>query len=197
MKQSPLLLFLFPVWLLKGRAFLAKQVFRHSSLDPVSLPYQTEVLDYLKAERARGRRVILSACDAKLAEQVSDHLGLFDLIMVSDGSDAYSCQWQGGHLARNLSEKGFDYVTGRCSDTTLLSSARKVVLVNPRSSDERFAARHAQIDKVIEDPQPSLADCLRPLRPQHWTKNLLVYVPVFAAHRFREKLCANAPRSRL
>ena len=186
LKENPLLLFVLPVWLLKGREFFARQVFRHSSLDPALLPYRTEVLDYLKTERARGRKIILSASDAKLAEQVSDHFRLFDQILASDRSDAYSRRRQGGHLACSLSENGFDYVAGGSPDTTLLFLARKIVLVNPHSRKASLAARDPQIEKVIEDPQASLRDYLRPLRPQHWIKNLLVFVPVFAAHRFRE-----------
>lgn len=35
-------------------------------------------------------------------------------------------------------------------------------------------------------PRSSLATYLKPLRPEHWLKNLLIFVPLFAAHRFFE-----------
>ncbi len=55
--RSPLAL---PAWLLKGRAYLKQQVTRWVSLDVSVLPYREEFLDYLKAQRAEGRSLVLA-----------------------------------------------------------------------------------------------------------------------------------------
>jgi hydroxymethylpyrimidine pyrophosphatase-like HAD family hydrolase len=50
-----------------------------TTLDVASLPYNEEVLDWLRAEHAEGRRLILaSASDARFVEAIADYLGIFD-----------------------------------------------------------------------------------------------------------------------
>jgi 4-hydroxybenzoate polyprenyltransferase len=45
-----------------------------------------------------------------------------------------------------------------------------------------------QFDSTIVDRAATLGDYLRALRPQHWLKNLLVFVALLAVHRFAEPL---------
>lgn len=51
---------------------------------------------------------------------------------------------------------------------------------------ESQVSQIAQLDYLFEEPRKSIWNYFRPLRPQHWMKNLLVFVPLFAAHRFNE-----------
>lgn len=44
----------------------------------------------------------------------------------------------------------------------------------------------AQVGPVFQERSKSLVDYLKPLRLRHWLKNLLVFLPLFAAHRFFE-----------
>jgi 4-hydroxybenzoate polyprenyltransferase len=51
-------------------------------LDPASLPYREEVLTRLRAEHARGRRILLvTEADEPVGSAVADHLGLFSAIV--------------------------------------------------------------------------------------------------------------------
>ena len=59
-KQDLRYLFLVPWWLFRGLAYLKRQVSQRVSLDVSVLPYNPEFLEYLKTERARGRRLILA-----------------------------------------------------------------------------------------------------------------------------------------
>jgi 4-hydroxybenzoate polyprenyltransferase len=47
-------------------------------------------------------------------------------------------------------------------------------------------ARAAKLESAIDDRDATLGDYLNALRPQHWLKNLLVFVAIAAAHRFLE-----------
>ena len=66
------------------------------------------------------------------------------------------------------------------------SSARKAIVVNPGPLLSLRVARVAKIDRIFEERKRSLVDYLKPFRLRHWLKNLLVFVPLFAAHRFFE-----------
>src|ERR1700686_317233 len=59
LKTRPLTMLRLPFWWLKGRAFLKQEVAARIQLDPASLPYRRLVLDLLREEKAKGRRVAL------------------------------------------------------------------------------------------------------------------------------------------
>ena len=78
-RRNPLYLLLLPLWLLRGRASLKRQLARRIALDPAALPYHTELLAWLREEHGRGRRMtLITASDQAHADAVGGHLGLFD-----------------------------------------------------------------------------------------------------------------------
>jgi 4-hydroxybenzoate polyprenyltransferase/phosphoserine phosphatase len=185
--EKPQYLFVLPAWLLKGKAYFKQQVIRRVSLDVSVLPYREEFLDYLKAQRAEGRSLVLAtAGDVRIARQVADHLKLFDLVFASDGTTNLSGESKRDRLVREFGEKGFDYAGNDRHDLMVWSSARKAIVVNPTRLARSGVARVAPVDRVFEDRRKGRVDYLKPLRPQHWLKNLLIFVPLLATHRFEE-----------
>ena len=78
-RTKPLLLFILPFWLVKGLAFLKFKVAESSELDVTTLPYNVPLIDWLKEERARGKKIVLcTATNERIALAVSEHLQLFD-----------------------------------------------------------------------------------------------------------------------
>lgn len=76
--RKPLLLFMLPLWLLRGPAALRAEVAARVELDPAALPYDITLLDWLRSERARGRELWLcTGPNEPLAARVAGHLGLF------------------------------------------------------------------------------------------------------------------------
>ena len=59
-KHAPWLLLLLPWWVLKGKAFFKAEVARRVALDATRLPYNEELLAFLREEQARGRRLVLA-----------------------------------------------------------------------------------------------------------------------------------------
>ena len=167
LKRKPLYVFFLPLWLLKGKAHLKRQIARLVSLDVSTLPYRQDLLDDLNAQRAHGRHIVLAtACDTQIARQVADHLKLFDSVLASDGIINLSGEAKRKRLVSEFGEKGFDYAGDHRNDRVVWASARKAI--------------------VVEDTKRGLVDHLKPLRPQHWLKNILIFVPLIAAQRFFE-----------
>ncbi len=78
LRQAPLAALAVPFWLLKGRAHLKREIASRVRLDVALLPYRTELVEQLRAERARGRSIVLAtASDEILARQVADYLAAF------------------------------------------------------------------------------------------------------------------------
>jgi len=187
LKQEPWRALLLPLWLLRGKAYLKRQVARRVSMDVTALPYRQDLLDYLTAQRKLGRTLVLAtASDRLLARQVADHLGIFDSVLASDGTNNLSGNLKRDRLVSQFGEKGFDYAgNGRC-DLVVWAAARKAIVVDPTRSVEVSVARVAEIDHVFQERKKGLRDLIRPLRLQHWLKNILIFLPLLSAHEFFE-----------
>ena len=49
--------FALPLWLLKGRVALKQDIARRISLDACLVPYRSELVEYIEAQRSQGRTV--------------------------------------------------------------------------------------------------------------------------------------------
>jgi 4-hydroxybenzoate polyprenyltransferase/phosphoserine phosphatase len=187
MRQNPLYLFLLPFWLLRGRAFLKRQISQRVTLDVSLLPYHHELLDHLKLEHARGRQLVLATgTDERIAKQVASYLQIFDRVLASDGAINLSGQNKRTRLVAEFGEKYFDYAGNSRRDLAVWSSCRKAILVNPTKSLSRAAAGVTEIEQVFPSRKRRLRLYLQALRLHQWLKNLLVFVPLVMAHRFFE-----------
>jgi 4-hydroxybenzoate polyprenyltransferase/phosphoserine phosphatase len=185
LRQEPLALFALPLWLLKGRAYLKRAIAERVQLDPTLLPYRTSLVDYLRAEHDKGRPVVLAtASDERFAAQVADHLKLFDRVLASDGRINLSGEGKRARLVAEFGERGFDYAGNESRDLAVWSSARKALVVDANPKLLRAVGNTTDSEIAFADRKASLAEYLTALRPEHWLKNLLVFVPIFAAHLF-------------
>jgi 4-hydroxybenzoate polyprenyltransferase len=187
LRKAPLSLLALPFWLLKGRAHLKHRIARCVRLDVALLPYHTVLLEYLRGEHEKGRSIVLAtARDERLAHQVAGYLNLFDSVMASDGSINLSGERKRERLVRQFGERGFDYAANGAVDMAVWSSARKAIVVSSNRQLLRDVAKVADIQGAFENRRANFAEYLDALRPQHWLKNLLVFVPALFARRFFE-----------
>ena len=171
LRKRPLFVLLLPFWLLRGRARFKREIARRAVLDVSALPWRTEFVDELRRQHAAGRTLVLATgSDMLLACPVADYLGLFDMVFASDGAVNLCGEAKGDLLVNRFGEKGFDYA----ADGGGIGRRDRVV----------WAAAHEAVR--VKADAGTMADRWKALRPGHWLKNLLVFMPVFAAHRFTE-----------
>lgn len=181
-------------WVLKGKAALKAQVGAHVSLDVAHLPYNRPLLAYLEQERGRGRRIFLATgADAKLAQRIAAHLGLFDGVLASDGSTNLT----GGNKLESLQSEfggeGFDYIGNARPDLPLLEHAGAAMLANPHSSLKvLMRSRKIGIAHNFEDRASRAKAFLRAIRLHQWAKNVLIFVPLLLAHALKLPLVLHA-----
>jgi len=173
-------------WMLQGRAVAKARCAEVAALDASTLPYREELLEYLRSEKATGRRIVLAtAGDRRVADAVAAHLGLFDEVLASDGT----VNLKGPHKARALVErygaKGFTYAGDAPADLTVWPHAAGAVVVGGRSLADQ-AARHAPVERHFEVAPAGFRVWRKALRLHQWLKNLLVFAPALAAHRLSE-----------
>jgi 4-hydroxybenzoate polyprenyltransferase/phosphoserine phosphatase len=186
-RGNPLRLLALPVWLVQGRAVLKRRLAAQAPLDVHTLPVAQELLEYLRAQRRQGRRLVLATgADAQLARAVADGLGCFDTVLASDGVTNLSGERKRDRLVAEFGERGFDYAGNSARDLPVWAVARRGLLVGATPRLAAAAARATNLARVFESPRPDLGTYLGAMRVQHWLKNLLLLVPLLAAHRIED-----------
>lgn len=174
-------------WLADGKARLKAGLAAAADIDARALPYDAEVLALIESARAEGRSVVLAtASHRSLAERVAAHLALFDAVVATDGALNLSAGHKRDALVERFGERGFDYAGNARDDLPVWRAARYAIVVNPDTRLERDARALGNVSTVIRSHPWSWSRWLQALRPHQWLKNLLLFVPLLAAHRATE-----------
>jgi 4-hydroxybenzoate polyprenyltransferase len=182
-RRSPLSLLSLPAWLARGKAGFKREVSKIVDLDGSGLPFRPELLEWLQAERASGRRLVLvTAADHKIADSVAAHLGLFDEVLASNGTDNFSGEDKRRLLVERFGERGFDYAGNEVKDTHVWKSARQAIVVGSNSLASS-ARKVAEVGRVFAPKSGSLKLWLRAARLHQWVKNALIFLPALLAHQ--------------
>jgi 4-hydroxybenzoate polyprenyltransferase/phosphoserine phosphatase len=181
-KAQPLAFLLAPAWLLRGRARFKEELGRRAKLDVTTLPYRKDVLSFLQGQHEQGRPVALvTAAENSLAERVADHLGVFDRVYGSRDGRNLKGQEKAALLQREFGERGYEYVGDSRADLPAWKGSRTGYVVG----NERLARRVrtvTPVERVFENGPASAGAWLRVMRAHHWTKNLLLFLPLLLAH---------------
>lgn len=184
-KKNPLFIFILPFWLIKGRTKLKAEIANRTELDPSSLPYNKDVLNYLIEEKANGTSLVLAtASNIKIAKAVSNHLSIFDEIIASDDN----INMKGGSKAKVLldayGEGGFDYIGDAKADLKIWKFADNALTVNISASTTKKIRKDTPIRKEFSYPTNRLVDWFKQLRIYQWVKNILLFAPLLLAHQW-------------
>ncbi len=184
LRDNPLYLLVLPFWLLGGKAALKAKVADRVDLDVTSLPYNTALIDWLKAERATGKYIVLcTATDIRAAQSIADHLGLFDEVLASNGKTNNLGTNKRAALEAKFGVKGYDYAGNSAADIAVWAGARQAIVVNASDKIAKRALQVATVSKVFPPQAVTLSHWLKTLRVHQWLKNLLVFLPLLAAHQ--------------
>lgn len=184
-KRRPWELLLAVLWRLRGKAYFKRQVAARAAPDAALLPYRPEVLESLQVFKAEGRTIYLAtAADQRIARRVARHLGLFDDVLASDGDTNCSGAHKLAAVRRRLAGRSFVYWGDSRADLPLWQAADEACVVAPTaglwkavqavSSSARLAAPRKHVYKPLAAA----------VRPHQWTKNLLLFLPLFLAHQW-------------
>ena len=187
LRQQPLKFPKLAVWLAQGRPALKRHLADSVILEVSELPYDKAVLQFIREQRATGRRVILAtASHQTLAEKVAEHLGLFDEVLATHEQLNLAGATKLKVLVARFGERGFDYMGNSADDLVVFSGARYAYVVNASASVQKQAKRLGNVNAVMGQLEAGVADWCQALRVHQWVKNLLIFVPLLAAHRAHE-----------
>ncbi|MFN3475082.1 MAG: UbiA family prenyltransferase [Blastomonas sp.] len=168
----------------RGRLALKHRLGEIVSVDPAWLPYNDEVLDIIRQWQARGgRTALVTGATQGIADAVSAHLGLFDEAHGSSDGVNLSGVRKAKFLEERFGPAGYSYIGDAKADLPVWQGSAGAVTIN------RSKAFQARVDALGKEtvhlptvPTRPL-DYLRVMRPHQWLKNVLVFLPMLAAHQ--------------
>jgi 4-hydroxybenzoate polyprenyltransferase len=190
-RRHPILFLSLPFQLVHGRAAFARAVAINAQPDIDTLPFNEPLLEFLRAEKRRGRQLVLATgADEHLARRVADHVGLFDRVFASDGIHNLNGAAKRESLVAAFGAGGFDYAGNSARDLLVWPAARRAIVVGEGVHRLAAVRRIASVDHVFADDPQLVArrrtTWLQELRWHHWVKNGLVLMPWLFAHGLRE-----------
>lgn len=173
-------------WFAGGRSNLKARLAASTRIDVATLPYNEALLRWLRDQKAEGRWIVLATASHRLlADRVADHLELFDEVHATEGSTNLKGDAKRDALVQRYGERGFDYVGNDWPDLSVWGSAQQAHVVN---GSVRLIDRnrgHGNLGFTIDEGRLSAgAALLAAMRPHQWMKNLLVFIPLLAAHGY-------------
>ena len=182
-KERPLQLLAPFFWLSKGKSHLKTELAKRITIDVSVLPYEPAVIALIEGERAKHRPIILATASHKIyADRIAEHLNLFDRVIATDSSHNISSHAKRDLLVEEFGNGGFDYAGNSHADIPVWEAAGKAYLVNPERGVEQRALKQGNVERVIKSSTNQFALWLKALRPHQWMKNVLIFVPLLAAH---------------
>lgn len=189
-RQCPLEVWRLAAWLLKGRAHFKDQLAKRVTVEAALLPYRPEVLEYVRQQAGRGRKVVLASGSPRAwAEAVAKHVGAFDAVVASDAETNCTGQRKVECVQRKIAEwgaEGFDYLGHGRADVPVWRAARKRVVAGGSCWTRRKVqgmGSETCIELKGEGALSALGQLARAARPYQWSKNLLLVVPLVLSHQ--------------
>ena len=148
------------------------------------LPVHSALKQHCGQERAAEREIILaSGSDQSLVVRLAAEHGFSKTVFASDGVVNLKGSRKADKLVARFGENGFDYAGNERADLAIWQRAEHALIVGDLPSIRRNLTAKG---KTVTDFRGGWAarDLLRALRPHQWVKNVLLLLPMLAAHDF-------------
>jgi 4-hydroxybenzoate polyprenyltransferase len=184
-KKNPVYLLKCFAWILKGKVYFKRQIFKRVALDYKTLPFNKKLLSFLQTEFSKGRTLVLATASPKSAAiEISKIFPIFTEIYGTEDHINLKGKNKLNVLISRFGEGKFDYVGNSRSDQIIFASSRYSYLVNPAKSVERRTNRISSLQHTWHSDKASIKDYIKEIRVYQWIKNLLLFVPVITSHSF-------------
>lgn len=185
-RMHPLRIFQLFVWVLRGKAYFKRRIADSVAPDASTLPYNQPLLRWLESQRAGGAALVLAtASDRRIARDVAEHLQIFDEVLGTEDRNLASRNKRDVLVAR-YGRLGFEYVGNSRADLAVWEAASLAHVANPDRGVLAAATKFGRMGQLFDERAGQLGVLRRALRMHQWAKNLLVFVPLLAAHRLME-----------
>ena len=185
LRHAPVEVLRLPFWrcgTTQGRAALKRRVAMSVPLPPETLVWNTAVEELVASAKRAGRQVWLaSGADDLVVQPVAEWVGA-DGCLASNGRINLVGEAKARALVERFGARRFDYVGNERRDLPVWERSRHAIGVDLSAATVRKLKEVCSEPRLLRSARGDWADWIRMLRPHQWTKNLLVFVPILAAH---------------
>lgn len=171
-------------WIIGGRSQLKRELAIRAPISAQTLPYRSEVIDYIRRRREEGGNVYLvTAADSEQARKVARHMGLFDDVYASNDGMNLKGEAKAEYLVARFGEGEFDYIGDSEVDIEIWKRAHLAIVA---TASEAFVEKVRTINSEVihlEQRKSNNTKWLRLIRIHQWTKNFIIFLPLIAAHQ--------------
>lgn len=148
------------------------------------LPVNPAVLALVQQARDRGRTVVFaSAADQSMVRHLAHHYELNGDHLASDGRTNMKGGTKAAALVARYGKGGYAYAGDAAADLPVWQNAAEAIVIG--SHPDTVERLKADGVAVTELPKTwSGRSMIRSVRPHQWVKNVLLLLPLIAAHRF-------------
>lgn len=182
LKKDPRNIWQFLVWLRSSRSLLKEKLTINVDLDLYHLPVNPEVLEFVRCEFERGRKVILiTGSHQKWADGLLKKYSFF--------SEAYGTEngrnLIGAHkldfIKNDLNIDSFDYIGDSKADLHLWKDSHTSHFVGHK---KELLAKIPNLGNSFPNEKNGLRQMLAQMRFGQWVKNFLIFIPILIAHQY-------------
>lgn len=186
LKRNPFKIFLLVIWFFKSKRYLKKKLFENVKVDYLNLPYREEVINFIKQEKERNKKVVLiTATYYEIANQINSQLKIFDEVYGSNENISLKGKNKEKFLVGKFGIGAFSYIGDSISDLPIWRKSRKSYLVsNSRFMNFLLKKRKNFAGNLLPN-ETKLVDFFKLLRLHQWVKNILIFIPLLLAHEFQ------------
>ena len=168
----------------QGRHAMKAALAQDVDLSKIALPFREDLVEWLRQKAGEGHDLhLVSAADQTVVDEIAGRLGLFTSAVGSDGTNLKGDR-KAAYLCAQYPD-GFIYVGDNDVDLAVWSRSSGIVLAGTSTG---VAVRAAALGKPVihrfENAPLELKDAVKAVRVHHWSKNVLMFVPLILAHQW-------------
>lgn len=185
--DKPMVLPVLIAALLKGKSKFKNSTAIESEISGEQFPINAALCSWLKQKKLEGHAIWLATgSNVRLAQSVAEHLGIFDEILASTEAINLVGTTKLEEITKLLEGREFWYAGNSRADLPIWEAAHGAILVGPNRAALEAGRQYGRVVLDLESKGCTAKDVLRAARPQQWLKNLLVFLPIIAAHRWAD-----------
>lgn len=185
LRTQPIAALLALTHLPKGRASFKQAIASHNLLNAATIPYFEPFVEYLRAQTAAGRKLLLvTGADASVANAVAAHFPFFSGVLSSNGSINLTSSNKLAAIRDHLQGAPFSYAGNSTVDLKVWEGAASAVVVNaPSSVHSQLKRMGTRVEATFDAPATGIKTVIKAMRVYQWSKNVLIALPLFTSHR--------------
>ncbi|MBL8005066.1 MAG: UbiA family prenyltransferase [Candidatus Kapabacteria bacterium] len=172
-------------WLISGgKAHLKHSIAKNVTLQPSLLPYNQDVIEFIKVQKSLGATIVLAtATNKSIANQIAEHIGLFDDVIASDETTNVRGSTKKELLTTYANGQEYVYYGNSTVDLPVWSGCNHAIVVSSSQNLVQKASLDGKEIYHIPINSSFFPALVKQMRIYQWVKNSLIFIPLFLAHK--------------